>query len=127
MKSISRVVTVQGAWMFEDKAVRDALKAFQQDLVSAKAHEIGWEFSENDGHIEQQFKAMLFGNAGLCDDEQIVKAAQDMFAKYMAGDKTAVHPNIRGSVFSIALKNGGIEEASEPTRVHIWCDTDLRA
>ncbi|KAH8890987.1 hypothetical protein GQ53DRAFT_747240 [Thozetella sp. PMI_491] len=107
---ISRIVTVQGAWIFEDKAIRDGLQAFQRDLVSKKAHEMGWNFSDNDGHIEQQFKAMLFGNAGLCGDEKIVKAAQDMFAKYMAGDKTAIHPNIRGSVFGIALKHGGKAE-----------------
>ena len=115
---ISRVVTVQGAWLFEDKATRDALQAFQRDLVSTKAHELGWEFSDNDGHIEQQFKAMLFGNAGLCGDETIVKAAKDMFARYMAGDKTAIHPNIRGSVFGIALKEGGKEEVrSKPCAI----------
>ncbi|KAK3341528.1 peptidase family M1-domain-containing protein [Lasiosphaeria hispida] len=107
---ISRVASVQGAWIFEDKSVRDGLEAFQRDLVSHKAHELGWEFSENDGHIEQQFKAMLFGNAGICGNQTIIKAAQDMFAKYMAGDKSAIHPNIRGSVFSMALKHGGKEE-----------------
>ncbi|KAK0618339.1 peptidase family M1-domain-containing protein [Bombardia bombarda] len=107
---ISRVSSVQGAWIFEDKAVRDGLETFQRELVSAKAHEMGWEFTEKDGHIEQQFKAMLFGNAGLCGDKTIIKAAKEMFNKYMAGDKSAVHPNIRGSVFSMALKYGGKAE-----------------
>ncbi|KAK4217715.1 peptidase family M1-domain-containing protein [Rhypophila decipiens] len=107
---ISRVATVQGAWTFEDKAVRDGLEAFQRELVSPKAHEKGWTFTEKDGHIEQQFKAMLFGAAGLSGDQVIIKAAKEMFAKYMAGDKSAIHPNIRGSVFSMALKYGGKEE-----------------
>ncbi|KAK1776597.1 peptidase family M1-domain-containing protein [Copromyces sp. CBS 386.78] len=107
---ISRVAAVQAAWIFEDKAVRDGLEAFQRELVSARAHQMGWEFTENDGHIEQQFKAMLFGNAGLCGDEKIIAAAKEMFKKLIAGDKSAVHPNIRGSVFSMALKYGGKEE-----------------
>lgn len=107
---ISRVGSVQAAWMFEDQAVRDGIEAFLRDLTSAKAHELGWEFTENDGHIEQQFKAMLFGSAGISGDEVIIKAAKEMFAKYMAGDKQAIHPNIRGSVFSMALKYGGEEE-----------------
>ncbi|KAK4205326.1 putative mitochondrial aminopeptidase 2 precursor [Triangularia verruculosa] len=107
---IGRVASVQSAWTFEDKAVRDGLEAFLRDLVSAKAHQLGWEFSEKDGHIEQQFKAMLFGSAGLSGDEKIIDAAKEMFKKYMAGDKSAVHPNIRGSVFSMALKHGGKEE-----------------
>ncbi|KAK4186153.1 peptidase family M1-domain-containing protein [Podospora australis] len=107
---IGRVAAVQNAWIFEDKKVRDGLEAFLRELVSAKAHQKGWEFTENDGHIEQQFKAMLFGSAGLSGDEKIIQAAKDMFKKHMAGDKSAIHPNIRGSVFSMALKHGGKEE-----------------
>ncbi|KAH8905451.1 hypothetical protein BR93DRAFT_929714 [Coniochaeta sp. PMI_546] len=115
---IARVSSVQSTWMFEDKAVRDGLERFLRDLVSKKAHEIGWAFSEADGHVEQQFKAMLFGSAGLSGDETIIKAAKEMFAKYMAGDKDAVHPNIRGSVFSMALKYGGKEEYEQI--VNFW-------
>jgi len=107
---VSRVGSVQGAWIFEDQAVRDGIEAFLRDLTSAKAHELGWEFTENDGHIEQQYKAMMFGSAGLAGDGVVIKAAKDMFAKYMTGDKEAIHPNIRGSVFSMALKYGGKEE-----------------
>lgn len=109
---IARVATVQSAWVFEDKAVRDGLESFVKDLVSEKAHKLGWTFGENDGHVEQQFKAMVFGAAGMAGDQKIVAAAKDMFNKYMAGDKSAVHPNIRGSVFGMALKYGGKEEVS---------------
>ncbi|KAL2170053.1 hypothetical protein VTG60DRAFT_5325 [Thermothelomyces hinnuleus] len=107
---IARVSSVQSAWIFEDQAERDALDAFLRDLVSPKAHELGWQFSEDDGHILQQFKGMMFGTAGLSGDETIINAAKDMFKKFMAGDRTAIHPNIRGSVFSMALKYGGTEE-----------------
>ncbi|KAK8089149.1 hypothetical protein PG997_004110 [Apiospora hydei] len=107
---ISRASMVQTAWNFEDAPTKDGLNDFIKDLVSEKAHTLGWTFSENDGHIEQQFKAMLFGVAGLAGDKPIIAAAQEMFSKYMAGDKSAVHPNIRGSVISIALKYGGTEE-----------------
>ncbi|KAI1814366.1 peptidase family M1-domain-containing protein [Poronia punctata] len=107
---IARLATVQSAWVFEDNAVKDALEAFVRELVSPKAHQLGWAFSDQDGHIEQQFKAMLFGAAGSAGDEAIVAAAKEMFSKYAAGDKSAIHPNIRGSVFSIALKYGGKAE-----------------
>lgn len=107
---IARLTAMQGAWIFEDKVVRDGLENFQRSLVSSKAHAMGWQFSDNDGHVEQQFKAMLFGSAGLSGDEQIITAAKDMFSKYMAGDKNALHPNIRGSVFAMALKYGGKDE-----------------
>ncbi|KIH90371.1 aminopeptidase 2 [Sporothrix brasiliensis 5110] len=107
---ISRLSVVQSAWIFEDAAIRDSLEAFQRDLVSAKAHKLGWTFSDSDGHIEQQFKSMLFGSAGLNGDKTIIAAAKDMFNRFMAGDTLAIHPNIRGSVFGMALKYGGKDE-----------------
>jgi aminopeptidase 2 len=109
---ISRLSMIQSAWIFEDQAVKDGLETFLRDLVSPKAHKAGWEFADSDDHIQQQFKAMLFGSAGLAGDKVIIKAAQDMFAKFAAGDKSAIHPNIRGSVFGMALKYGGKNEVS---------------
>ncbi|KOS20944.1 Aminopeptidase 2 [Escovopsis weberi] len=106
----SRLSSISSAWIFEDQSVKDGIQAFLRDLVSAKAHEIGWQFSDSDGHVEQQFKALLFGSAGMSGDERIVAAAKDMFAKLFSGDKSAVHPNLRKSVFSIALKFGGKDE-----------------
>ncbi|KAE8133891.1 peptidase family M1-domain-containing protein [Aspergillus pseudotamarii] len=107
---VARVGTLRAAWLFEDIQARDALKAFQRALVSSKTHEIGWEFSEKDGHILQQFKALLFSAAGSAEDPVVVKAAQEMFQRFAAGETSAIHPNIRGSVFSIVLKNGGEKE-----------------
>ncbi|KAL7805068.1 aminopeptidase 2 [Trichoderma aethiopicum] len=107
---ISRLGSIQAAWLFEDQAVRNGIRSFLRELVSAKAHQLGWEFSDSDGHVEQQFKATLFGSAGLSGDETIIAASKDMFAKFIAGDKSAIHPNIRKSVFAIALKYGGKEE-----------------
>ncbi|KAI0974442.1 peptidase family M1-domain-containing protein [Xylaria arbuscula] len=107
---IARVATVQSAWLFEDQAVKDGLEAFVKDLVSERAHKLGWTFTDKDGHIEQQFKAMLFGAAGMAGDKEVIAAAKDMFAKYKTGDSSAIHPNIRGSVYGMALKYGGKEE-----------------
>lgn len=109
---ISRIASIQTAWVFEDQTVRDGLLKFLRDIVSPKAHRLGWQFSDNDGHVEQQFKASMFEAAGLSGDEKIIEAAKDMFNRHMDGDKTAIHPNIRKSVFSIALKYGEKENVS---------------
>ena len=107
---LSRMSSVRNTWMFEDEAARDGLKAFQRQLVSKKAHELGWEFSENEDHIMGQFKSLMFGSAGLAGDEKILKAAKDMFAKWSAGDYDAVHPNLRASVLAMAVRDGGEKE-----------------
>ncbi|KAF8461376.1 peptidase family M1-domain-containing protein [Kalaharituber pfeilii] len=106
----TRVAAIRGAWIFEDEALKKALKAFQKDLTSPQAHAIGWEFTSSDTHLEQQKKALMFGSAGLAGDEKVIKAALDMFEKFAAGDKKAIHPNIRGNVYAIALENGGERE-----------------
>ncbi len=106
----ARLALIQSTWVFEDPAVRAGLEAFQRSLCSPMAHKLGWTFSDSDGHIEQQFKSMMFGTAGLNGDKTIIAAAKDMFNRFMAGDALAIHPNIRGSVFGMALKYGGKEE-----------------
>jgi aminopeptidase 2 len=107
---LSRVGTIRAAWIFEDETVKDGLKRFQLDLVSEKAHEIGWYFYSTDGHIEQQFKSLLFGCAGLAGDEKIKAAAFEMLRKFKEGNRHAIHPNIRSSVYAICLTYGGVEE-----------------
>ena len=109
---LGRVGAVRAAWIFKDEKVKTALRKVQCDLVSAKAHQIGWTFKDSDGHVEQQFKSLLFGNAGLADDEEVCKAATEMFEKFKAGDRSAIHPNLRSSVFAIVLTRGGTSEVS---------------
>lgn len=107
---LTRLSSVRSTWIFEDAQVRDALKTLNRNLVSAKAHELGWEFSEKDGHVLQQFKAMMFGSAGAAGDQKIIDAAKEMFSRFAAGDHAAIHPNLRGSVFDLVLRNGGEKE-----------------
>ena len=109
---LSRLGAIQGAWIFEDQGIKDGLQKFQCDLVSEKSHKFGWEFKESDDHIQQQFKAMLFGSAGISGDKTVINAAKEMFAKFAKGDKSAIDPNIRSAVFTIVLKNGGKDEVT---------------
>lgn len=106
-----RLGAIDGAWAFEDKKVLDALKAFKRELFAAPAQTAGHEFSTHeDAFVENQLKSLLFSAAASANDERTVAEAKDMFAKFAAGDKDAIHPNLRGSVFSTALKNGGAKE-----------------
>jgi aminopeptidase 2 len=116
---LTRIGSLRGAWVFEDEEVKTALKKFQLDLVSEKAHQLGWEFGDNDGHIEQQFKSLIFGSAGLSNDEKIKAAALEMFNKFKNGDRSAIHPNIRSSVYAMALTFGGEAEVSHISRTSL--------
>ncbi|KAI9809810.1 MAG: hypothetical protein M1825_000243 [Sarcosagium campestre] len=107
---LTRIAAIQSAWIFEGAQVKDGLRAFQRGLVSEKAKKAGWEFKDSDDHIEQQYKALLFGSAGLSGDKEVVDSAFELFGRFSKGDRSAIHPNIRGSVYAIVLKNGGRKE-----------------
>lgn len=107
---ISNLGSIRTAWIFENKSTRDALKAFLRDIGSKKAHSLGWKFSAGEDSIAQQFKALMFAALGSCGDEKIVAASKDMFEKFSSGDREAINPNIRGSVYSMALQHGGERE-----------------
>jgi aminopeptidase 2 len=107
---LTRINSVRSTWIFEDEDTKAALKRFQLQLCSAKAHELGWEFSENEDHILSQFKSLMFGSAGMAGDEKIINAAAQMFTRFQDGDLEAVHPNLKPAVFAMALVHGGDRE-----------------
>jgi len=109
---LNRLGSIRMAWI-EHPDVTEKLLDFQRTIFSPLAHKLGWEFSEKDGHVEQQFKALTFAAAGSAGDEKIIAAAKDMFKAYVAGDHSAMHPNIRGSVFSMNLRYGGADEVNQ--------------
>jgi aminopeptidase 2 len=107
---LTRINSVRSTWIFEDEDTKAALKKFQLQLCSTKAHELGWEFAENEDHILSQFKSLMFGSAGMAGDEKIVNAALQMFQRFQDGDLEAVHPNLKPAVFALALIHGGEKE-----------------
>ncbi|ODV90517.1 hypothetical protein CANCADRAFT_57016 [Tortispora caseinolytica NRRL Y-17796] len=104
---LSRIALIRNAWIFESPDIADSIKILQRELTAPMAHKMGWSFSETDGHVESQLKALLFSVAGHAGDETIIASALDMFDKYSKGDKSAIHPNIKGAVFGIAVKELG--------------------
>lgn len=115
---ISRVSTIRTAWIFEDEATRDALTAFLHSLVATKATKLGWEFSTSDSFQDQRLKSLLFGAAASAKDPSAEKFATDAFAKYIAGDKEAIHPNLRASVFGVVARTGGEKEYEQILSVY---------
>ena len=107
---LTRISSVRSTWIFEDEKTKAALKRFQLELCSPKAHELGWTFEGEPDHILDQFKSLLFGSAGMAGDDKIIQAAQEMFERFAAGDLDAVHPNLKPAVFAIALIHGGEKE-----------------
>lgn len=101
---LTRVSAIKSAWIFEDQATLDSLNAFIRSLVAEKTHTLGWEFKAEDSFLEQRLKSVLFGSAAGANDEVVNKYALDAFEKYTSGDRTAIHPNLRASIFNAVAR-----------------------
>lgn len=106
----TRVKSLKAAFVFEEEEVKKALDSFHRSIVARRAYELGWQFGPEDGHIEQQFKTLMFSAACQAGDEKAVSAARDMFERFKNGEREAIQPNIRLAVFSAVLHRGGKEE-----------------
>ena len=103
------LVAMRRAWVFESEEVEEGLKAFMRNLVADKVEKLNWTFPESESYNERRLKVALFGIACSAGVESVTKAAVEMFQKYVAGDKTAIPPLIKQSVFNAVGRKGGVE------------------
>lgn len=103
---LSCLNSIKATWHFEGKEFGNNYKVFLREFVTPKSREIGYEFAGDDQDIlGQQLKAQLFSAAVGSESPEFVQAAKEMWSKYAAGDKSAVHPNLRGAVFGLAARD----------------------
>ncbi|OWB68833.1 hypothetical protein B5S30_g4223 [[Candida] boidinii] len=115
---LTRVASVKAAWIFENEETNAALRSLTRDLVSEKCHKLGWKFDESEPFLEQRLKSLLFGASASSKDEKVVAACKDMFAKYVAGDKEAIHPNLRATIFNTVAAEGSAAEYEEILKIY---------
>jgi len=88
---------------------KEGLKKFTLDLVSPMIEKLGWEFKADEDYLTGRLRALLISAAGTAGHKAVIDEALSRFNKYTAGDKSAVHPNIRLAIFRIAVAEGGRE------------------
>ncbi len=94
----------------ENKEISNGLKNFTLKLVSPAAEEIGWDFPKDEDYLTGQSRKLLLGTAAGSGHKDIVSEGQKKFAAWKSGDEKAIHQNLRGVIFNLAVSNGGQEE-----------------
>lgn len=107
--ALGSVAKIKAAMVFEAQSFKDALNEFTLDLISSKLKEVGWEFSDSDSFADQQLKSLLFGSAAAAGHKEVLEYVNDSFKKFIGGDKKAINPNLRATIFNIVAKNGNID------------------
>ncbi|CAK7901281.1 aminopeptidase 2 [[Candida] anglica] len=103
---LSRIGNVKAALIFESDDIRVALNRFIVDLLGDKLKSVGWTFSDSDSFAEQQLKSSLFAFAVAAGHEEAGAFAEKSYADYIGGNKDAIHPNLRTTIFNHAAKTG---------------------
>lgn len=91
----------------DDEAIANGLRKFTLKLISPAVDRLGWDFAPNEDLLTGQLRDLIIRSAGLAGHQEVIKTAKSKFDAYMAGDKSAIHQSLRGTVFRIAITEGG--------------------
>lgn len=97
-------------WAEEPKDVTDALKGFSQKMFGQLAKKMGWDYAKDEDFLTSLLRTLAITVAGKSDDPAVIAESKKRFAEFTAGKEDAIHPNLRGAVFQVALRNGGVAE-----------------
>lgn len=104
---ISKILSV---WYEQPEDTRNGLKALRRSLFAPIAHKLGWEFAETDDYLTNILRVLALTNAGRSNDVETVEQAKKRFWQFVEGNTDALHPNLRGPVYSIVLGAAENEE-----------------
>ena len=85
--------------------VHPAYQRFGRELFGPAARRAGWTPRPQDGHLDSLLRSTVLGQAGSYNDEETLSQASDLFRQYLENPE-AVHPDLRGIVFSLAAQAG---------------------
>ena len=91
--------------LIADEPVRPAYQRFGRELFAPSARRAGWTPRPDDGHLDSLLRSTVLGQSGIYNDPETLAQATDLFQRYLS-DPDAVHPDLRGVVFSLAAQAG---------------------
>lgn len=106
----SRLAELLSVWWEQPTEVVERLKAFAVGLLEAEVQRLGFDFAEGEDDKTRLLRPMILGMAVRCGHGPTIAEAKRRFAAFIAGDHKIVHPNLRGTVWSAAVRTGGVAE-----------------
>ncbi|RKP04556.1 peptidase family M1-domain-containing protein [Thamnocephalis sphaerospora] len=106
----TRLHELHSLWFERPVEERAAIDTLTSRLFGKQVERLGWEFQDNENYLTAQLRTLAIARAGSSGNAGVIAEARARFAKFIDGDRTALHPDIRGSVFGILIKHGGSED-----------------
>ena len=101
---------IKAVWYEEPEDVKKRLEKLVCNLVSPLATSLGWEYLPSEDDKTSLLRTLVIPLAAHNGNEALLAEAQARFKRYIKGDESALHPNLRGAVLALNVKFGGKAE-----------------
>ena len=85
--------------------VLDSYQTFARNIFQRAVQRVGWHAKKGEGHLDALLRSTVLGQAGSYGDTDVVDQAVERFDRYLK-DPSAIHPDLRGTVFGLAGQAG---------------------
>ncbi|KAI8823190.1 peptidase family M1-domain-containing protein [Fimicolochytrium jonesii] len=99
----SRIDAVLGAWVEEADEVINGLKAIKGSIFSPKFGPLGMDYPAGEDHMISMKRTLVIESAARAGDADVISALRDRFERLVAGDESALSPNLRLIAFEMAI------------------------
>lgn len=106
----SRLSDVLSVWWEEDQVTQNKLRGFIRSLYARQVAALGFEPRAGEGDKTSLLRPLILGMSGKCGDEVVLTEARARFDRFVSGDSSAIHPNLRGVVYNLVIRTGGQAE-----------------
>ena len=106
----SRLSEVLSVWWEEEESIQSKLRVFIRSLYARQVSALGFEPRDGEGDKISLLRPLILGMAGKCGDVSVLNEARSRFDRFVTGESEAIHPNLRGVVYSLVIRTGGQEE-----------------
>ncbi|KAI8803620.1 peptidase family M1-domain-containing protein [Cladochytrium replicatum] len=85
--------------------VKKGLLAIFRNIFAPKVSELGFEYSDSELYETRQIRTLVLTGAVMTGDPNTVDNLKRRFESFIAGDSSALHPDIRGLALRTAVKH----------------------
>ncbi|KAJ9055268.1 hypothetical protein DSO57_1005675 [Entomophthora muscae] len=103
----ARLCDLLSVWYEEPEATRSSIKNLLKNLFGKVVSKLSWEFQLGESKLDGLLRDLAISNVGLCGDYEVLEEARCHFNLFLGGDPTALHPDLRTTVYHIVLNLGG--------------------
>lgn len=109
----SRLSNLVSVWYKQPKDVLEGLSTLTRQIFAPKVVKMGYEYPEKEDYLTTLKRTLAISQAAKSGDAGVIAELSKRFEKYVAGDQSALHPNLRGVAFGSVLRNVAAGEPAQ--------------